>query len=111
VYGLIVLPPQYFLEAQVGIDYPPAITHPEYFYGFVGLALVWQFTFLLIASDVVRYRPLMLVAVLEKLSFGIPAMVLYAQSRLAWPVLGFALLDMVLGVLFTFVYLRLPARG
>lgn len=110
VYGLIVLLPQYFLEAQVGIDYPPAITHPEYFYGFVGLAVVWQFVFLLIASDVLRYRPLMLVAVLEKLSFGLTVIVLYAQSRLALPVLGFALLDILLGVLFMFAYLRLPAR-
>lgn len=110
VYGLAVLLPQYFMEARVGIDYPPTITHPEYFYGFVGLALVWQLAFLLIASDVLRYRPLMLVAVLEKLSFALPAMVLYAQSRLAWPVLGFALMDVVLGMLFLSAYWRLQAR-
>lgn len=110
VYGLLVLLPQYFMEARVGIDYPPAITHPEYFYGFVGLALVWQLAFVLIASDVLRYRPLMLVAVLEKMSFGLPALVLYAQSRLAFPVLGFALFDLLLGVLFLIAYLRLPSR-
>jgi hypothetical protein len=42
VYGLIVLTPQYFVERQIGVDYPPAITHPEYFYGFVGVAVSWQ---------------------------------------------------------------------
>jgi hypothetical protein len=29
IYGLIVLVPQYFTEAKLGQDYPPAITHPE----------------------------------------------------------------------------------
>lgn len=110
VYGLIVLMPQYFMEARVGIDYPPAITHPEYFYGFVGLALVWQLAFMLIASDVVRYRALMPIAVLEKLSFALPALLLYAQSRLAWQVLIFALFDLLIGALFLLAYLRLPSR-
>lgn len=110
VYGVLVLLPQYFMEVRVGIDYPPAITHPEYFYGFVGLALVWQFAFLLIASDVLRYRALMPVAVLEKLSFALPALLLYAQSRLAWQVLIFGLFDLLLGALFLVAYLRLPAR-
>ncbi|TWU23634.1 hypothetical protein [Bythopirellula polymerisocia] len=39
VYGVILLVPQFFLEAQIGRDYPPAITHPEHFYGFIGVAL------------------------------------------------------------------------
>lgn len=28
VYGILVLVPQYFMEAKVGRDYPPPITHP-----------------------------------------------------------------------------------
>lgn len=35
VYGVIVLVPQYFMEARSGRDFPPPITHPEHFYGFV----------------------------------------------------------------------------
>jgi hypothetical protein len=73
--------PQFFLEAQIGRDYPPPITHPEHFYGFVGVALAWQFVFLLIGRDPARYRPLMPIAVLEKLAFGVPAVVLYAQRQ------------------------------
>ena len=38
-YGLIVMLPQYFLEAKIGRDYPPAITHAENFYGFIGCLL------------------------------------------------------------------------
>jgi hypothetical protein len=29
VYGVLVLAPQYFLEARIGRDFPPPITHPE----------------------------------------------------------------------------------
>src|SRR5262249_1624463 len=60
VYGLLIIAPQYFLEERVGTDYPPAVTHPEYFYGFVGVTLAWQVLYLVIASDPVRYRPVML---------------------------------------------------
>jgi hypothetical protein len=61
VYGVLVIAPLYFMEARIGRDTPPAITHPEYFYGFVGVTLVYQIIFLLIAREPVRYRPLMLV--------------------------------------------------
>lgn len=39
IYGLLILSPPYFLEGRIGREYPPAITHPEHFYGFIGLAL------------------------------------------------------------------------
>jgi hypothetical protein len=110
IYGILVLAPQYFMEAQVGRDYPPPLTHPEYFYGFVGLALVWQFAFLLIARDPVRYRPLMPIAVLEKLAFGIPALALYLQGRLHVNVLAFGAIDLLLGTLFVVSYLKTPSR-
>jgi len=64
IYGIVVLLPQYFVEW--GLDLPMPITRPEHFYGFIGVALSWQFLFLVIARDVERYRPLMLVGVLEK---------------------------------------------
>ena len=107
IYGLLVMAPQYFLEERIGRDTPPPITHPEYFYGFVGLALVWQLAFLLIASDPERYRPLMPITILEKLAFGVPVILLYANQRVTSQVLAFGALDLVLGTLFTIAYLRL----
>ena len=100
IYGLIVMAPQYFLAERIGRDTPPPITHQEYFYGFIGLALAWQFVFLLIGRDPERFRPLMLPAVLEKLAFGAPAIILYAQGRLPGTVLFFGMLDLTLGALF-----------
>jgi hypothetical protein len=100
IYGLIVLPPQYFLETRIGRDTPPPITHPEFFYGFLGVAIAWQVAFLIIAQDPLRYRPLMLAGVIEKFSFAAAVAVLLAQGRVAAAVTVFAGIDLVLGVLF-----------
>lgn len=106
IYGLIVLTPQLFLEAQIGRDTPPPITHPEFFYGFTGVALAWQVAFVVISRDPARYRPLMIPAVLEKASFAITGAVLFLQGRLAPLVLGFAGIDLILGMLFVIAYLQ-----
>jgi hypothetical protein len=108
VYGLLALLPQYFLEDRLNRDFPPAITHPEHFYGFVGIALAWQFAFLVIARDPVRYRALMPVAILEKLAFGGAAVVLFALGRLAWPVLAVGIVDLVLAALFLAAWRATP---
>jgi hypothetical protein len=110
VYGLAVLLPQYFLEGRIGRDSPPPITHPEHFYGFLGVALAWQIAFLVIAADPVRYRPLMPVAVVEKATFGIAAVVLFALGRVAAPVLAFGIVDLVLGALFLIAWRRLAPK-
>lgn len=104
IYGIVVLLPQYFLESKLGRDYPPPITHPEHFYGFIGVALAWQVLFLIIATDPVRYRPAMIASVLEKLVFAIPCIVLYLQARLAPVTLAISSVDLILAVLFTISY-------
>jgi len=73
-YGLLALLPMYFQA-------PTDLTHPEFYYGFIGIASAWQLAFLLIAQDPVRYRLVILPGIVEKLGFGIPALVLYAQGR------------------------------
>ena len=106
IYGLIVLVPQYFFEERTGHDYPPPITHAEYYYGFIGLAVVWQIFFLILSRDPVRYRPLMIVAILEKACFAIPAVILLLQDRIPRLIFGFARVDAFLGVLFLIAYLK-----
>jgi hypothetical protein len=98
--GTLVLAPCYFFEDRIGRDFPPPITHPDYFYGFIGVALVWQFLFFVVARDPVRLRPVMPMSVLEKLAFGIAIVVLYVQGRVAVPVLGAGLADLTFAVLF-----------
>ena len=100
IYGLVALTPQYFLEQKLGRDFPPPLTHPEHFYGFIGVALAWQFVFLFIARDVHRYRLLILPAILEKLSFGVAVLVLYAQGRVAALAAGAGTIDLLFAVFF-----------
>jgi hypothetical protein len=109
IYGLLCLAPFLFLEEKIGRDYPPAITHAEHYYGFVGVGLAWQVAFLIIASDPIRYRPLMIATLVEKGIFGIATIVLFAQQRIPGLVLGFGITDLVLGTLFLISYLRTPA--
>jgi hypothetical protein len=116
IYGLIVMLPQYWLEDRIGVDSPPAITHPEYFYGFIGVVIAWQLAFLLIAKDPERYRALMPIAFIEKIGFGIPVLLLYAGHRITTSVLGFGALDLVWALLFAVSYLvtnpgRAPVAG
>jgi hypothetical protein len=108
IYGILVMAPLYFTLEKTGIDYPPPITHPEYYYGFVGMALVFQLVFLMIAADPIRYRPLMLVSLLEKLSFGIPTTWMYLQGKVSGPVVIGGAIDLVLFVLFLIAYFATP---
>src|SRR6188768_488615 len=100
IVGLLMLLPMYFLEEQIGRDQPPPIAHPEFFYGFIGVAVAWQLAFLAISLDPQRYRLLMLPAVIEKASFSSAAIVLFLGGRLAMPMLAAGLLDAIWGVLF-----------
>jgi hypothetical protein len=110
ILGVIVLAPQYFMEAKIGRDFPPPITHPEHFYGFVGVALAWQILFFIIARDPVRYRGAMIPAVLEKIGFGAAAVVLYAQGRGAVPILVAGILDLIFAALFWVAWRNTPDR-
>ena len=104
IYGLLVLVPQFFLEARIGRDAPPPITHPEFFYGFLCVAVAWQVLFLVLSRDPARYRPMMIPAMLEKIGFPIAVVILYLQGRLDPTIFAPAGADLVLFVLFFFSY-------
>lgn len=110
IWGVLVLTPLYFMFNLIGRQDPPPITHPAFFYGFVGAGLVWQIAFFIIATDPERYRPLMIVAVLEKFSYAIPVVILVAQRRMHSSDLVLGCADMLLGVLFVLAFFRTPRR-
>jgi hypothetical protein len=106
IYGIVVLLPLYFMENRIGTDFPPDITHAEYFYGFIGVALAFQLVFLVIATDPVRYKPLMLPSMIEKFSYALAVAVLSAQERPpAPPIIIAAGVDALLGFAFLWVFL------
>jgi hypothetical protein len=108
IYGLLAIAPMFFLEDRIGRDMPPPINHPEYFYGFAGVTLAWQIAFLVISLDPLRYRLLMIPAIVEKFSFVIAAVALLLQDRMPLPIFGGAMLDLVLGVLFVASFVATP---
>lgn len=110
IYGLIVVTPQYFMEGVIARTTGP-ITHPEYFYGFIGVVVAWQLAFLRIARDPELHRAIIPITVVEKLAFGLPALILYAQHRLESSVLAFGILDLVWAVMFTMCGLTTSPRG
>jgi hypothetical protein len=105
IWGFLVLTPLYFMFDLIGRQDPPAITHPAFFYGFVGTALAWQFAFVLIARDPVRFRWMMIPSVIEKLGYGVPAFILFSQHRMHASDLTFAVADLIFAVLFTLAFL------
>jgi hypothetical protein len=110
IWGFLVITPLYFMFTLIGEKDPPPITHPAFFYGFVGLALIWQIAFIVIATDPIRFRPMMIPAILEKLVYAVPVMVLVLQKRMHPTDLIFSATDLTLGALFLAAYLRTPRR-
>jgi hypothetical protein len=111
IWGLLVITPLYFMFDLIGRKDPPPITHPAFFYGFAGVALAWQIAFFFIASDPLRYRPLMIPSMFEKFSYAAAVVVLVLQARMRSSDLLFAGTDLLLGVLFVVAYFKTPSRA
>ena len=111
VWGMAILTPLYFTYDLVGRSYPPAITHPHFYYGFVGVTLVWQLAFLIIATNPVRYRAVMLAAILEKLVYVTTMVTLYLQGQLQVGQVAVAGPDLILALLFIAAFLKTPHQG
>jgi hypothetical protein len=111
IWGLVVLTPLYFTFDLVGREYPPPITHPDLYYGFIGLGIAWQIGFLIIGRDPARFRPMMIPAVLEKFIFVLSQAALYMQGRVRMGQLAIAGPDLILGILFIVSCFKLADDG
>jgi len=106
VWGITVLTPLFWLVDITGRRYPPPTDYPQFFYGFLAVAMAWQIAFLVIGSNPARFRPFMVPAVIEKLGYVAMLIVFYAQGRIpavdaqpAWP-------DLILGLLFVMAFVK-----
>lgn len=109
-FGVLVLAPLYFMFDMVGRQDPPPITHPQFYFGFAGVGLVWQVAFFVIATDPARFRPMMIPAVLEKVSYTGALLVLYMQGRITPVQAATGIPDAILGVLFVAAFLKTRPR-
>jgi len=110
IWGLVVLMPLYFSFDLIGRLFPPAITHPDFFFGFIGVALAWQIAFLAIGRDPSRLRTMMVPAVLEKFIYVMSLSTLYFRGDLELGQYAVAVPDFALGVLFVFSFFSVKAE-
>jgi hypothetical protein len=106
IYGLIVLLPMFFIEPWLA----PPLNRPEDYYGFLGSATAFQFVYLAIGGDPVRFRPLMAVAVLAKAFFFATTLSLWLDGRGAGPAMALASIDGLIGLAFAYAWWRTPAE-
>jgi hypothetical protein len=111
IWGVVVITPLYFIFDLIGKNDPPLITHPGFYYGFVGCALAWQIAFLIIGTNPVRLRPMMIPSVVEKFTYGVAVVALVTQGRMHRADLVFAATDLALGVLFVAAFVKTGARS
>jgi len=111
IWGVLVITPLYFLFDVIGRQDPPAITHPGFYYGFVGCALAWQIAFLIIGANPLRLRPMMIPSVVEKFTFGVAVVALVMQGRMHRTDLVFAATDLTLGALFVAAFVATGGKG
>ena len=85
--------------------------YPQFFWGFFSVALAWQVAFLVIGTDPVRFRPLMIAAIIEKMGYVGTLAVLYSSGRISWLDFQAAPPDFVLGVLFIAALVKTGRRN
>ena len=108
VWGIVVLTPLYFLVDLTGRQYAVPADYPQFFYGFLSVAMAWQIAFLVIGSSPARFRPLMIPSIVEKFGHVTGVAVLYGQGRLSVADATAAGPDLLLGVLFVLAFAMTP---
>ena len=108
VWGIIVLTPLYFLLDISGRQYSSPAVYPHFFYGFVSTAMAWQIAFLIIGSNPVRFRLLMIPSIIEKLGWVVTVAVLHLQARLSAQDARAAVPDLLLAILFIAAFVKTP---
>ena len=111
VWGIAALAPFYWLVDISGRRYAAPVDYPQFFWGFFSVALAWQFAFLLIGSNPVRFRPLMVPAIVEKFGFIVTLAVLLGRGRIPSADAAAAIPDAVVGLLFIAAFVRTPSEA
>jgi len=106
VWGVLIIVPLYFIYDFIGRQSPPAINHPEFYYGFAGVTLAWQVVFLLIARDPARYRVMIIPSILEKLLYVIAILLLFTNGRVSVSQAISSTIDLMLALLFITAFLK-----
>lgn len=105
-WGLIILTPLYWLFPGDAGGPGAVFTYGQAYYGFLGVTVAWQLAFLVIAASPATWRPLMPVAVVEKMAYVVAIAILAAQGRVTGAQASSAVPDAILGSLFVAAYVK-----
>jgi len=102
IFGLITTIPLVFAEKMMSVQ------QPEFYYGFVFLDICLQVVYIIISTSPIRFRPMMIPAILAKASGTIALTWLYFtdQVSLQWITIG--AIDGVFAILFLIVFFSTP---
>ena len=106
LWGVVVLTPLYFLVDISGRQYVPPTMYPQFFYGFLSVAMAWQIAFLVMGVSPARFRPLMIPAMAEKFGHVVTVAALYGQARISTVDAMAAGPDLLFGVLFVAAFAK-----
>ena len=109
VWGMVILTPMYFLFDAIGRQNESPITYPQFYYGFLAVTIAWQLAFLVIGSDPVRFRPLMIPSMVEKFYTVLSMAALFVQGRIALTDMIVISPDLALGILFVIAFAKTSA--
>ena len=101
ILGLLSTVPLAFAERIMGAK------QPEFYYGFVFLNISWQILYLFIASDPLRYRPMMIPAFLAKCSGAVALTWLFLLGRVSSQWVAVGALDGGFAILFLIALLSM----
>ena len=106
IWGIGVLTPLYWLVDVSGRRYGVPTEYPQFYYGFLSVAMAWQIAFLIIGSNPARFRMLMIPGMLEKLGYVVGLAVLYHQARVTWADAQAAVPDFALAILMMLAFVK-----
>lgn len=109
-FGLLVMIPIAFAEKAIEQIMPPAVNHPEFFYGFVFLNICWQVLYLFLSTDPIRFRPMMVPSFLAKASGVIALTWLYLQGRISSQWTATIVMDGIFAILFLVAFWAVDQR-
>ena len=100
IWGIAVLTPLYWLVDISGRHYPSPNDYPQFFYGFIAVAIAWQIAFLMIGSNPARFRIFMIPAMIEKFAYVSTLLIMYGRSLIPTIDVQPAIPDGLIGLLF-----------
>jgi hypothetical protein len=110
IWGIVVLVPLYWLVDLTGYRYALP-NQPEFFYGFLSVAMAWQIAFLVIGSNPTRLRPLMVPAIIEKIGYVLTVVMMHSGERLLSRDILVVVPDLLLGILFILALAETPTSN